>query len=77
VSLEGCYEGGVLRGFGFELSVAADVPAKSDFDDGDGAKALVEGGRVRGGGVRYPSGVDNKIRRCSMSSGVEFLDFFM
>ena len=76
MSLEGRDEGGVLRGLGFELGVAAEVPAKSDFDDDESAEALVEGGRVRGGGVRYPSGVD-KIRRCSMSSGVEFLDFFM
>ena len=68
--------GGVLRGLGFELGVTPEVPAKSDFNDDEGAKALVEGGRVRGGGVRYPSGVD-KIWRCSMSSGVEFLDFFL
>ncbi len=58
VSLEGRDEGGVLRGLGFEFGVAAEVPAKSDMDDDEGAKARVEGGRVRGGGVRYPSGVD-------------------
>jgi hypothetical protein len=76
MSLEGRDEGGVLRGLGFELGFAAEVPAKSHFDDDEGAEALVEGGLVRGGGVRCPCGVD-KIRRCSMSSGVEFLDFFM
>ena len=68
--------GGVLRGLGFKFGVAAEISAKSDLDDDESAEALVEGGRVRGGGVRYPSGVD-KIRRCSMSSGVEFLDFYM
>ncbi len=59
VSFEGRDEGGVLRGLGFEFGVAAEVPAKSDFDDDEGAEALVEGGRVRGGGggVKYPSGV--------------------
>ena len=76
VSLEGRDDGGVLRGLGFKLGVAAEVPAKSDFDDDEGAKALVEDGRVRGGGVRYHYGVD-KIRRYSLSSGVEFLGFFM
>ncbi len=36
-SLEGRDEEGVLRGFGFELGVAAELPAKSDFDDDEGA----------------------------------------
>ena len=76
VSLEGCDEGGVLRGLGFELGVAAEVPAKSDFNDDEGAEALVESGRVRGGGFRYPSGV-YKVRRCSMSGGVELLGFYV
>jgi hypothetical protein len=76
VSLEGRNEGGVLRCLGFELGVATEVPAKSDFDDDEGAEALVEGGRVRGGGVRYPSGV-YKVRRCSMSGGVELLGFYV
>ena len=58
VSLEGRDEVGVLRGLSFEFGVAAEVPAKSDLDDAEGAEALVEGGRVRGGGVGYPSGVD-------------------
>ncbi len=69
MSLDGRDEGGLLRGFGFELGVAAEVPAESDFDDYEGTKALVEGGRVRGGAARYPSGV-YKVRRCSMSGGV-------
>ena len=68
--------GGVLRGLGFELGVAAKVPAESYFDDDEGAYALVEGGRVRGGGIRYPSSVD-KVRRCSMSSGVELMGFYL
>jgi hypothetical protein len=76
VSLEGHDEGGVLRGLGFKLGVASKVPAKSDFDDDEGAEALVEGGRVWRGGVRYPSSADN-VRRCSMSSGVELLDLFV
>ncbi len=76
VFLEGYDERGVLRGFGFELGVAAEVPAKSDFDDDEGAQALVEGGRVRGGGVGYPSGV-YEVRRCSMSGGVELLNFYV
>ncbi len=33
MSLEGRDEGGVLRVFCFELGIAAEVPAKSDFDD--------------------------------------------
>ncbi len=37
VSLENRDEGGVLRGLGFELGVAAEIPAKSDFDDDEGA----------------------------------------
>ena len=76
MSLEGRDEGGVLRGLGFVLGVAAEVPAKSDFDDDEGAEALVEGVRVRGGGIKYPSGVD-EIRRCSMSSGVKFLEIYL
>ncbi len=58
VSLEGRDKEGVLRGLGFVLGVADEVTAKSDLDDDEGAEALVEGGRVRGRGVRYPSGVD-------------------
>ena len=76
VSLESRDEGGVLRGLGFALGVAAEVPSKSYFDDDEGAEALVEGGLVRVGGVRYPSSV-YKVRRCSMSSGVELLDFHL
>ncbi len=76
VSLEGRDEGGVLRGLGFELGVASKVPTISDFADDEGAEALVDGGRVRGGGVRYPYGVD-KVRRSSMSRGVELLDFYV
>jgi len=74
--LRAAMRGGVLRGLGFELGVASKVPAISDFDDDEGAEALVEGGRVRGGGVKYPSGVD-KVRRCSMSNGVELLGFYV
>ena len=74
MSLEGRDEGVLLRCLGFELGVASKVPAKSDFDDDESAEALVEGGRVRGGGVKYPSGV-YKVRRCSMSGGVELLGF--
>ena len=69
MSLEGRDEGGVLRGLGFVLGVAAEVPAESDFDDDEDAEALVEGGRVRGGGIKCPSCVD-EIWRCSMSRGV-------
>jgi hypothetical protein len=76
ISPEGHDERGVLRGLGFKLGVAAEVPAKSNFDDDEGAEALVEGGRVRRGGITFPSGVD-EIRRCSMSSGVEFLEFYL
>ncbi len=76
VFLEGRDEWGVLRGFGIELGVASEVPVKSDFDDDESAEALVEGGRVRGGGVGSPSGV-YKVRRCSMSGGVELLNFYV
>ncbi len=76
MSLEGRDGGGVFRGLGLELGVAAKVPAKSDFNDDEGAEALIEGGRVRGGGVMYPSGV-YKVRRCSMSGGVELLGFYV
>ncbi len=75
MSLEGRDEGGVLRGLGFVLGVASEVPAESDFDDDEGAEALVEGDRVRGGGFGYPSSVD-ETRRCSMSSGVEFVEIY-
>ncbi len=37
MSLEGRDEGGVLRGIGFVLGVAAEVPSKCDFDDDEGA----------------------------------------
>ena len=46
VSLEGRDEGGVLRCLGFKYGVAAEVPAKSDFDDDEGAETLVEGSRA-------------------------------
>jgi hypothetical protein len=74
VSLECRDERGVLRGLGFALCVAAEVPAESYLDDDEGAEALVEGGRVRVRGVRYPSSV-YKARRCSMFCGVELMDF--
>jgi hypothetical protein len=76
VSPEGREEGGILRGLSFELGVAAEVPAKSNFDNDEDAVALVEGCRVRVGGVGYPSGV-NEVRRCSMSGGVQLLDFLL
>ncbi len=58
MSLEGRDEGGVLRGLGFVLGVATEVLAEFDFDDDEGAEALVKDGRVRGGGIRCPSSVD-------------------
>ena len=50
-------EGSIFRGLGFAFCVAAEVPAKSYFDDDECAEALVEGGRVRVWGVRYSSSV--------------------
>ncbi len=41
MSLEGRDEGGVLHGLGFVFGVAAEVSAKSDLDDDEGAEALV------------------------------------
>ncbi len=58
MSPKGRDEGGVLCGLGLMFGVAANVPAESDLDDNECAEALVEGGRVRGGGVRDPSGVN-------------------
>jgi hypothetical protein len=62
-------EGSVLRGLGLEFGLASEVSTKSDFDDDEGAELLVEGCRVRGGGVEYPPGI-NQVRRCTMSGGV-------
>ncbi len=76
VSLEGRDEGGVLCGLGFVFGVASEVPAKSDFDDDEGAEALFEGGQVRGGGIRYPS-CAYEVRRCSMSIDIEFLEIYL
>ncbi len=59
---------------GFNLGVAAEVPAESDLDDDECAEFLVEGGRVRGGGVGDPSRVDEVWRR-SMAGDVELLYF--
>jgi hypothetical protein len=54
VPLEGRDEGGVFLGLGGVCVFAAKVRTESDIDNDDCAKFLVEGGRVRGGGVRYP-----------------------
>ena len=74
VSLEGRDEGGVLHGLGFNLGVAAEVPAESDLDDDECAQFLVEGGRVRGRGVGDPSRVD-EVRCRSMAGDLELLYF--
>jgi hypothetical protein len=62
-------EGSVLRGYGLEFGVASEISTVSDFDDDEVAELRVEGGRVRGGGVGYPPGID-QVRRCTMSDGV-------
>ena len=52
---EGRDAGGVLVGLLVELNVAAEVPAKADLDEDEGALLFVEGGRVRRGSVWDPS----------------------
>jgi hypothetical protein len=74
VFLEGRDERDVLVGLGFEFVFTSQVPTKSDLDDNVSAKFLVEGGRVREGGVGYPLGV-NKLRRCAVTIGIYRLDF--
>jgi len=51
-------ERGVLVGFFLKPPLASEVLAKSDLGDDEVALIVVEGGRVRRRGVRYPSGVD-------------------
>ncbi len=58
VFFEGRYERGVLLGLLVELSVAAEVSAKADLDDDEGALFFVKRGRVGRGSVRDPSRVD-------------------
>ncbi len=77
VFLEGRDKRGVLRGLASSLvSQPRSRQNPISMNDDEGAEALVEGGRVRGGGVGYPSGV-YKVRRCSMSGGVELLNFYV
>ncbi len=67
--LEGRDEGDVLVGLGFEFVFTSQVPTESDLDDNESAEFLVEGGRVWGGEVGYPLGV-NEVRRCAVTSGM-------
>ena len=69
VFLECREEGSVLRGIGLECGLASEISTESGIDDDERAELLVEGGRVRGGGVGYPPGID-QARRCTMSGGV-------
>jgi hypothetical protein len=63
---EGRDEGGVLLGIFVKLNVAAEVHAKADLDEDEGALLFVEGGRVGRGSVWDPSCVD-EVRCCAMS----------
>jgi hypothetical protein len=74
VFLEGRDEGDVLVGLGFEFVFTSQVPTKSDLDDNESADFLVEGGRIWGGGVGYPPGV-NEVRCCVVTSGMQLLGF--
>ncbi len=56
---------GIFRGHLLEPRVASEVPAESDLDKDDVASLAVESGRVRRGGVRDSSGVD-EIGSCSL-----------
>jgi hypothetical protein len=69
-------EGDVLVGLGFTFFFTSQVPTESDLDDDEGAKFLVEGCRVWGGGVGYPPGVD-EVRCCAVTSGIKCLDFLV
>jgi hypothetical protein len=69
VFLEGRDEGGILVGLGFEFVFTTQVPTESDLDDNESAEFLVEVGRIWGGGVGYPPGV-NEVRRCAVTNGM-------
>ncbi len=55
---ESRYEGGVLLGLLVELSVGAEVSAKADLDDDEGALFFFKRGRFGRGSVRDPSRVN-------------------
>ena len=67
VSSEGLQEAEVFLVFLLELNITAKVPAEADLDDDEGAFFLVDGGRVGGGSVWYPSCIDEVW--CSAMSG--------
>jgi hypothetical protein len=69
LSSEGCDEGGVFLGLLVELTLAAEVLAKADLDDDEGAMFFVKRGRVGEGSVWDPSCIDEV--RCSAMSGFE------
>ena len=55
---EGGDEGSVLGGLLLKPLLTSEVPTEADLDDDECALFQVEGGRVRGWGVRDSSGVD-------------------
>jgi hypothetical protein len=60
-------EGDVFVGLGFAFFFTFKVATESDLDDDEGAKFLVEGRRIWGGGVGYPPGV-YEVRSCAVTS---------
>ena len=74
MSLEGRNEGEVLLGLGLKFSAVSSNSAKADLYADEGASFLFKGGMVRVWRVRNAHGI-NEARGCSMSCGVELLDF--
>ena len=76
ISSETAKEGGVLLGLLGELVVAAEVPAKSDLEEYEGAVLAVEGVEVRSGVGWHSSGVDD-VRGGSQSCRHQFVEIFL
>ena len=59
----------VLGGLGLAFFITSQIPAESDLNDDESAEFLVEGCRVRGGGVGYSPGV-YEVRGCAVSGSM-------
>jgi hypothetical protein len=59
----------VLVGLDLAFFFTSQIPAESDLNDDESAEFLVEGCRVRGGGVGYSPGV-YEVRGCAVSGSM-------
>ena len=66
----------VLVDLGLSFLFTSQIPAESDLNDDESAEFLVEGCRVRGGGVGYAPGV-YKVRGCAVSGSMQSLGFLV